>query len=66
MVSLLETLLLLMSPIRNQLFHQVYGSLIHIDICDIFLGGVGFDINCGVRLMRTNLSLEVNEKIYGR
>ena len=22
----------------------------------VFIGGVGFDINCGVRLLRTNLS----------
>lgn len=47
-------------------FHYSYGFAIGnvaaFDMSDpnavVSPGGVGFDINCGVRLLRTNLSLE--------
>jgi len=45
------------------------GNVAAFDMADpeavVSPGGVGFDINCGVRLVRTNLTLKVKESHLG-
>lgn len=51
-----------------KLFHQNFlGNMAAFDMNDpkavVSPGGVGFDINCGVRLLRTNLHLKHVEPV---